>query len=132
MIELEKKTTCAAAPRQSSGTAAALSSSTLSDPSPSSDHIINLTNKHPNASSDTPLARWIRNGGAPEEQLVPSRVLYQIVSADCKQNGCDPDLIRGLVLLPILDLSEEEQQRVLGDTTYYVECLKKMDGQRRQ
>ena len=107
------------------------SSTTLSDSSLTSGRI-EVTDERTNASSNTPRERWIRNVATPElkQTLGPHGVLFQLVTADCKQHGGgDPDVIAdNLVLGNIIELSKEEVQRMLGDNTYYVKCLKKWMG----
>ena len=120
-----QKTAREAAPRQSSGTAAASSSTTLSDPPLTSERIIKKTDEHSKTSPNTPLERWIRNGGTPGK-FGPTGVLFQIIKADCEQNGCDPNV----VLIPPLfeefgKLSTQEMQHILQDNAYYVEFIKK-------
>merc|ERR1711862_216449 len=124
----KKKTARAAAPRQSSGTAAASSSTMLSDSPLTSDRIIKKTEEHSKTPSNTPLDRWIRNGGTPGT-LDPFGVLYQTIKADCKQNGCDPEAVLIRAVLTESDkVSDQDIQRMLGDNAYYVEFLKKCTG----
>ena len=88
-----------------------------------SDRIIKKTDEHLKTSPNTPLERWIQNGGTPGT-LDPFGVLYQTIRADCQQNRGDPDVTINLVVDELIKLSKEEMQRMLGDNTYYVELLK--------
>ena len=122
-----KTARAAAVPRQSSGTTTTTSPPTSDSPS-TSDRTVKLTDEHSNVSSDTPLARWLRNGGAQPTSdgtgLSNGMVLWEIITADCIQHEGDMEAMIRSVSVPIIDLSEKEGQRVLGDTTYYVEWLK--------